>query len=382
MKNDICYSIEDNLKNQLVSIQTPYLKITLDCIVQNYKEFQTALSPYGDVYYSIKANPIPQVIKALSNANAFFDIASKEELDIVLSQGVFPNKICFGNTIKKIKDIEYAYQKGIRLFASDAIMDLKHLREYAPESQVFFRLVTSNEGAQWPLSFKFGTDIKNVKTLIKTAIKYHLEPVGVSFHVGSQQQSITQWKNAILMAKSIFEYAQSEGIKLSILNLGGGFCSNYIEKNLSITAQINEIKFYLEEIFDQEIPKIMIEPGRAIVADSGIIKSQVLLIADRPYHDVPWLYLDVGLFNGLMESMGEAIKYPLSCSKKNIKTMPFILAGPTCDSLDVIYQNYHYQLPVDITAGDYVYFHQTGAYTYSYSSVEFNGYKPLKIIVE
>ena len=207
-----------------------------------------------------------------------------------------------------------------------------------------------------------------------------LTPYGISFHVGSQQRDIGQWNDAIAKTKYLFEsIEEEEGIKLSMINMGGGFPAHYIQPTNELKEYASEITRYLQDDFGEDIPMIVLEPGRSLVADSGILSSEVVLISRKNNTALQrWVYLDTGKFNGLIETLDESIKYPIITEKDGGKESEVILAGPTCDSADIMYEDAKYKLPVDLKIGDKVYWLSTGAYTSSYASVSFNGFPPIK----
>ena len=206
-----------------------------------------------------------------------------------------------------------------------------------------------------------------------------LDAYGISFHVGSQQRDIGAWDAAIAKAKVIFERLKDEdGINLQMINIGGGFPANYITKANEVTTYAEEINRFLEEDFGDEIPKIILEPGRSLVGNAGILVSEVVLISRKSHTSLNrWVFTDVGKFSGLIETLDESIKYPIYVEKEG-ELEEVVIAGPTCDSADIMYENYKYGLPLNLAIGDRMYWLTTGAYTTSYSAVEFNGFPPLK----
>ena len=357
---------------------TPFLALDLTVVGERYHELEEGF-PDADIFYAVKANPADEVIQELANAGSSFDIASPQELDKVLRCGVTPDRMSYGNTIKKASAVKYFYEKGVRLFATDSDADLRNIAVNAPGSMVYVRVLTDgSEGADWPLSRKFGCNPEMAIELAVLAQELGLEPYGVSFHVGSQQRDIDVWDGAIAKVKTIYERLFSEyGIELKMMNMGGGFPANYLQKTNDFATYAEEIKRFLKEDFGERAPRIILEPGRSLVGDAGIIVSEVVLISRKSTTALErWVYTDVGMFNGLIETLGEAIKYPLATSKGG-PVEEVILAGPTCDSLDIMYEQHKYELPLSLEIGDYVYWQSTGAYTTSYSSIEFNGFPPL-----
>ena len=341
-----------------------------------------ACFPYANTYYAVKANPEVAVLEILRDRGCNFDIASRYELDKVLSLGVGGDRVSFGNTIKKIKDIRYAYEKGVRLFASDSEADLRNIAEAAPGSKVFVRILTEgSQTADWPLSRKFGCHVDMAIELCIMARDLGLKPYGISFHVGSQQRDIGAWDSAIAKVKWIFErLKEEENIEMKMVNLGGGFPANYISRTNPLETYAEEITRFLKEDFGDELPDVILEPGRSLAANAGILVSEVVLVSRKNRTGLDrWVYTDIGKFGGFVETMDEAIKYPLYVEKDG-DTEEVIIAGPTCDSADILYEQYKYELPLSLEAGDRMYWFSTGAYTTTYRAIEFNGFPPLKTI--
>ena len=367
----------DRLKAFSDDKETPFLVVLLDMVQQKFEEFRASF-PYAKIYYAVKANPGKDLLTMLRDLGACFDIASIYELNRVLDLGVSPDRVSFGNTIKKAKHIREAYEKGVRLFVTDSEADVRNLAEEAPGSRVFFRVLMEALTADWPLSRKFGCQPRMVTELVSLAADLGLEPHGISFHVGSQQREISAWDAAIAKANYLFEWMEEEHIHLKAMNMGGGFPADYLSKTNPLSVYAEEINRYMNLHFGDDVPEIYLEPGRGLVGEAGILVSEVVLISKKSKTDLKrWVYTDVGKFNGLIETMEESIKYPVY-TEKNGETGDVILAGPTCDSQDIMYEDFKYQLPLSLDIGDRIYWLSTGAYTASYSSVEFNGFPPLK----
>lgn len=366
--------------------QTPFLVVDLSRIKTKFEEM-VELFPKAKIHYAMKASPAVEVIELLASLGSNFDCASIYELDRVLSVGVEPERISYGNTIKKAAHVKYAYDKGIRLYATDSKADLQNIAEQAPGSKIFVRiLVQGSETAEWPLSRKFGCHPDMAIDLLVQAKQLGLEPYGISFHVGSQQKDVAAWDDALAKVKYMSDWMKyEEGIKLKMINLGGGFPTNYISEVNPIKVYADEINRYLAEDYadEEDMPEIILEPGRSLVGGSGVLVSEVVLISRKSRTDLTrWVYTDVGLFQGLIETLGEAIKYPVYTPKMETSTDAgtVVLAGPTCDSTDIMYEETNYKLPQELEIGDRIYWLTTGAYTNSYSSVEFNGFPPLEVV--
>jgi ornithine decarboxylase len=356
---------------------TPCLIVDLSLVEQNYLDMRHAL-PDSQIYYAVKANPAMEILKLLVGLGSRFDTASLAEIRMVLDAGAKPEHISFGNTIKKQSDIAAAFALGVRMFAFDSEAELNKLALAAPGSQVFCRILTSGAGADWPLSRKFGCDVAMAESLLKAAPGKGLTPVGVSFHVGSQQRDPEQWDNALAETAALFRRLEAEGVYLTLVNLGGGFPTKYRKEIASTDSYGVAINHALARHFGNRLPNTIIEPGRAMVGNAGVIHTEVVLISRKSANDNRrWVYLDIGKFGGLAETMDEAIQYPIT-SDRDGPTEAVILAGPTCDSADVLYEKADYQLPLSLEIGDKLEIKATGAYTTTYSSVAFNGFQPLE----
>lgn len=366
-------------------LETPFVVVNLDVVKRNYLALKKNF-PFADVYYAVKANPQDKIISMLAELGSHFDIASRYELNQVLRLGVAPERLSYGNTIKKERDVEYFYEKGVRLFATDSKEDLKTIAEKAPGSKVYVRILVENtSSADWPLSRKFGCHPDMAYDLLIQARDTGLIPYGISFHVGSQQRDIGQWNEALVKTRYLMDsLEEEEDIKLQMINMGGGFPAHYITPANELEDYATEITRYLEEDFGEDRPRIILEPGRSLVGDSGILGAEVVMVSKKTNTALfKWVYLDAGVMNGLFETINESIKYPIVTSKDmpGAKTGQVVLAGPTCDSMDIMYEDYKYLLPKSLKVGDRVYFLSTGAYTSSYASIEFNGFPPIKTYI-
>ena len=358
---------------------TPCLVIDLDIVRAKYEALQK-LWPKARIYYAVKANPAPEIISALAALGANFDLASAGEIDLCLGLRIPPQRLSFGNTIKRESAIARARTDGIGLFAFDSIAELEKLARSAAGSRVFCRMLPiENKGAEWPLTRKFGCESHMAIDLLIQAKKLGLAPVGLSFHVGSQQTDPQQWGAAIAHAAWIFHGCARQGVNLELLNLGGGLPAHYRETVPPLEAYTEAIEATLTKEFASSRPQIMIEPGRYLVGDAGVLRTEIVLIARKSAQEHErWIFLDAGLYNGLDETLNERIHYRIRTSRDRGPGGPAILAGPTCDSTDVLYRRHPYELPLDLEIGDTVDFLSAGAYTASIASVAFNGFPPIQ----
>jgi ornithine decarboxylase len=359
----------------------PCLVVDLDVVRDNFAAFSRAL-PDSRVYYAVKANPAPEILKLLADLGSSFDCASVAEVDMALGAGATPDRISYGNTIKKERDIAAAWQRGIRLFAVDSVEEVDKIARAASGSRVFCRILVENDGAEWPLSRKFGCMPAMAIDVLEHAHRQGLDAFGVSFHVGSQQPNPEAWDKALAAAAGVFRTLSDRGIQLRMVNLGGGFPAKYLKKIPLVKTYGRAISNALRKHFGNRIPETIIEPGRGMVGEAGVIKAEVVLISKKGAdEETRWVYLDIGKFGGLAETMDEAIRYPIRTAHDRDAKSPCIIAGPTCDSVDVLYEKAPYDLPVSLSIGDEVLIEGTGAYTTTYASVAFNGFEPLRSYV-
>ena len=355
-------------------IQTPFLLVDREKVREKVSLIGSHIRN-AKVFYAVKANPDIEIIKFLNKLKTGFEIASEGELELLTSIGVDPSRIISSNPVKTLKFLKIAAKAGVNQFSFDSVDEVDKLVKYIPSSKVYVRLTVPNEGSEWPLSRKFGVEPDEALQLLSYAKEKGLNPVGITFHVGSQCTNIYNWNSALDKARTLWDMALGKGIPLRLLNIGGGYPITYTKSVVSIEAIEKNIDQLIYEKFPEDID-IHIEPGRAVVGDAGVFVTSVIGKAKRG--DENWLYLDVGVFNGLMESVG-GIKYSYIVeARKNTKSKKqWTVAGPSCDSFDVIDQNVSLPEP---EVGSLVLILSCGAYTISYAS-EFNGFSIPKTIL-
>ena len=359
----------------------PCVVVDLEVVRDNYRRFARAL-PDTRVFYAVKANPAPEILRLLTLMGSCFDAASVHEMEMVLAAGATADRISYGNTIKKERDVARAFELGVRLFAVDCVAEVEKIARVAPGSKVFCRILCDGAGAEWPLSRKFGCVPEMAPDVLEHAHRLGLEAYGVSFHVGSQQADVMAWDQALASAAHIFRQCAERGINLSMVNLGGGFPTRYLKDIPEVGTYGDAIFRSLSRHFGNRMPETIIEPGRGMVGNAGVIETEVVLVSKKAETDeVRWVYLDIGKFNGLAETMDEAIRYPIRSERDGDEKVPCVLAGPTCDSVDVLYEKEPYLLPFSIEIGDKLLIEGTGAYTTTYSAGAFNGFPPLRSYV-
>jgi len=352
------------------SIKTPYLEVDLEKIRAAYDRLQKHL-PGIEIYYAMKCNPNPEIMRTVLDCGGQFEISSANEMRKAIAVGADPKNILFSNPVKTLDDIKAAYSAGVKHFAFDSYSEVDKLAEGAPDADVYVRLAIPVRKSVVASEGKFGVSIDHARDLVIYAKRCGLNPYGISFHVGSQMLDYESWACAIEHSMKLVEMLNGDGIYLNFLDLGGGFPALYddvMRDNLDKIGKsiIKAIEKYVPNGF-----RIIAEPGRYMVADAGTMVSTVIGVAER--FDKKWLHLDVGADNGLMEAVQTAntLAFPVHDSKESNEKDIFVLTGPTCDSQDTVL----FDIPIsaNIEVGDMVYFECAGAYTTAFTE-SFNGF--------
>ena len=355
--------------------QTPYLSLDVAAAVTRFQRLRTCL-PGTAVHYAVKANPEPALLAGLAAAGSRFDVASPAEVRAALGAGAAPGDLVYSNPIKRREDIAYAARLGVTLFVVDSIEETQKVAAAAPGSSVLCRILTTGEGSDWALSRKYGCSVDQAVHILRSAAAVGLDAAGISFHVGSQQRDPAAWGPPIAASARVFETLRADGLTPWLLDLGGGFPAHLEGGCPPLASYGAAIELFLRKHFGDHRPQTIVEPGRAVVADAGTLVSTVIAVVWRG--DTRWVFLDAGVFTGLVETLDEAIRYRLRTSADGGPAGPCVLAGPTCDSADVLYEQVPVQLPLSLSEGDTVRLLSTGAYTTCYSTVGFNGFAPLR----
>ena len=356
---------------------TPCLVLDVDRVEENFRALHDAL-PLARIYYAVKANPAEPILRRLVGLGSAFDAASFEEIAMCLAAGAQPGAISYGNTIKKVSAIQRAFAAGIDMFAFDSEEELDKLARHAPGAKVYCRILVENKGADWPLSRKFGTTIEAARELMVRAGALGLDPYGLSFHVGSQQMDTGAYEAAIGQVGMLFTDLRDAGVNLRMVNLGGGFPVRYRDEVPTIDRFATAIMNAMTAHFGNDLPEILVEPGRSLVGDAGLVHAEVVLVSRRVKAEpTRWVYLDIGRFGGMAETEGESIKYRIATEHDGGAMGPVCIAGPTCDGADIMYERSNYRLPMALACGDKVELLSAGAYVTTYASQRFNGFAPL-----
>ena len=349
----------------------PFLLIDSSIIRHKTRRFKAAM-PRVRPHYAAKANPDPRVLKTLIEEKSGFEIASTVELDLLLSLGVPASEIYYSNPIKSSSYIKYAATKGVEWYAIDSIEELRKIINIAPNVKMYLRIDTPNIGSDWPLAGKFGAHLADIGEIIHEAARLKADLAGVTFHVGSQCRNPQNWRVGIERAKKVFENMRHKGLHPRLLNIGGGFPVRHTKPIPSIEVIAKVVNAEIADLPDEI--QIMAEPGRYLVSDSACFVCQVVGTATR--NDKRWMYWDAGMFGGMIE-ITEGLHYEILTDRSG-NNVPWSIAGPTCDSVDILMQDE--MLPQTIQEGDFIYILNAGAYTTAYAS-NFNGFPLPDVIV-
>jgi ornithine decarboxylase len=351
--------------------QTPALVIDFNVIQQTYTRFLDAF-PGGQIFYAMKANANPQVVQLVVDRQGGLEIASLAELERSLDAGATGEQIICSNPIKNPIFLQRMHQAGVYAMVVDSTYEVEKVAQYAPGSRVYVRLAVDNHGSVLPLAGKFGVSGEEALDLFDQARDLGLQPIGLSFHVGSQCLSVNNWFNAIRTCGEVWREAEARGHEFYFLDIGGGFpAGHYHDESIPTIERIGALSMEAIEEFIPQVHNLMLvlEPGRGLVGESGRLLATVVGKAKRG--DAMWLYLDAGVFNGLMETYeGFPPVVSLLNEPAHDETERYTLAGPSCDSCDVIARN---MLMPEINIGDKLVFFDAGAYTNEYA-VAFNGF--------
>lgn len=365
-------SLSPRLLSEL-DLPTPFLVGDLAMLRDRFRSFHDAL-PGVQPFFAVKCNSSPQVLGAALDVGASFEVASLGELRLVQETGVDPRDVLYSNTVKPPAHIAGAAESGLWRFAFDSEGELRKIARNAPGSAVYVRVRVDDSHSVFPLSRKFGAEPHEARALMQRARTLGLRPYGITFHVGSQCGSTSAWALAIASVGRLMRQLLSDGIRVEMLNIGGGFPAWYGDE----VPDIAEIGTVVNRAFSQYLPYlpalVAAEPGRHMVAETAVLVSTILGREVRAGEQ--WLYLDVGAYNGLMETQ-QALgqwRFPLWSSRPDhaaCRQIPFTITGPSCDSADTMF--YEQLLPETLAEGDRIFIASAGAYTLSYAS-NFNGF--------
>ena len=360
---------------------TPIFVIDHEKIRQNYREFRQYM-PDVQVYFAVKANSTPSIVKTLYDLGGSFDVASLPEFMIVYEniKGMPENerldwiwdKIIYANTIKPIETLQVLDQYK-PLVTFDNHEELKKIRQYAPHAGLVLRLRVPNTGSMVELSSKFGADPGEAVDLIEEAFGKDLVVEGLSFHVGSQCTNFENYMQALQLSANIIDEAESRlDRKIRILDIGGGFPVKYHPGVKSLRMLAKKLNAEIKRLFPPDM-QILAEPGRFLVANACTLVAKVVGKTIRD--GKPCYYINDGVYHTYSGQIFDHCTYPVLSFKPGERQLSAVF-GPTCDSFDTI--TLSAELP-ELDIGDLVFSENIGAYSIA-SSTYFNGFPPAKVV--
>lgn len=376
MKNDSDAFSPEYLRTH--AHETPCFIFSKKKILENIAEFKSCF-PNALIHYAMKANSEPEILKLFAEEDIGFEVASEYELQWLKDIDVSPYNILYGTSIKPARHIKNFFDYGVEYFVVDSFQEVEKIAANAPGSKVFVRITVNDTGSVFRFSEKFGTTKENILPLFERVREVGLVPYGISFHVGSQASNKRAWALALTEIIPAIEELSLAGITLQAINLGGGFpCNTYASSEETFTLQdIADTTLEAYEKLPYQ-PELILEPGRALVANAGIAIASVIAKVERKEHT--WLFLDAGVYNAFFEAMAYqgSTRYKITSLKGagDSGEKLFAVAGPTGDSPDIITREA--LLPSDVDVGDKLVIHDVGAYSLVCTSI-FNGFPKPKV---
>ncbi|NNM83154.1 MAG: type III PLP-dependent enzyme [Burkholderiales bacterium] len=344
--------------------EKPFLILDSDIVRTKARRFMAAM-PRVTPHFAVKSNPDPRILRVLIEEGAGFEIASIAELDLLMGLGVPAREIYYSNPVKSRNYLEYAAARGVEWYVLDSLEELRKIHSVKADAKLYLRIDTSNVGSDWPLAGKFGAHPQEAGEIVAEAARIGADLAGVTFHVGSQCRNPENWRTGISHAKEVFSEMRKAGLKPRLLNIGGGYPVQHVKPIPSIEGIGKIVNDSIADLPAEM--KIIAEPGRYLVSDAGMFVCRVIGTAIRA--GKRWIYWDAGMFGGIIETT-EGLRYRIETDRKG-RPVPWSVAGPTCDSVDIIMKEE--PLPEDLQEGDFVYIRNAGAYTTAYAS-NFNGF--------
>lgn len=359
------------LKKLVAEHGTPSLFLSDSRLRESYRTLRQALPGVG-LYYAVKSNATPEIISILSDEESFFDVCTNGEIDILRSCNVSADRCIHTHPIKRDSDIRYAIDYGIEIFVADNEFELQKFLPYKDKVKLLIRMSIQNPGCLVNLSHKFGVAPENTWALVKKAHHMGLSFAGISFHAGSQNENALKYIEALEYCRDIYRKAALHGIHFDLIDIGGGFPISYLTSVMPMVQFCQPIIEYLDRYFSSY--RIIAEPGRVLSGPSMTLATRVMGKSLR--NGVWWYYLDEGMYGSFSGKMYDHADYPMFVEGDE-KRYNSVLAGPTCDSIDVIYENIN--LPL-LEIGDLLMFTSMGSYTVA-SASNFNGFPKAKIVL-
>lgn len=355
------------------TLPTPFLVLSTSRVHATIRTLRRCL-PRVELFYAMKSNPDPELLRLLSGLVDGIDVASYGEVVLADAAGVSPDRLFHSNPIKKESDITECVRHGIRWFTFDNVDEIPKLQAQAPGADVLLRVAIQNASCVVDLGAKFGAQECDAVPLMGAARAAGLNVRGVAFHVGSQSTDPAIYLTALMAARGVFDQAASVGLDLDTLDIGGGFPVSYRTEVPGLDEFCKVISQGLTDLFPESV-RVIAEPGRCI--SGGAMTLVVRVIGRSMRNGVPWYFIDDGVYGAFSGKLFDHCDYPLMPMKKGPAT-ECVVAGPTCDSIDIVARDQ--RLP-ELEIGDLLLVPGMGAYTKA-SATSFNGFVPPVTVVE
>jgi len=351
---------------------SPLLIIDCQRVREQYRKLHKAL-PGVDLHYALKPLPHPAVVETIVEMGGWLDLATTGETQLVTRMGIDPARCIHTHPIKRDIDIRNALHLGVKVFVADNPDEVRKFEAYRDRAELLLRVSFRSPGAVVDLSRKFGCDPEDLLELARLAHKLAIPVRGLSFHVGSQATDPSKHVEAIEVCAKLMQKARKERLgAFDTLDIGGGYPIEYGQKVADIGRFCAPIRAALAKLPARV--RTIAEPGRYICGPAAIGVATVMGRAKREGHW--WYYLDDGLYGSYSGQLFDHAKYPVESLKESDEKFPSVLAGPTCDSIDVIAENL--MLP-QLKAGDLIVGRAMGAYTWA-SASEFNFFPKATVV--
>ncbi len=373
MKKDKPFQLSQEAVEKLAkSYGTPLLVLSLEQIKANYECLRKYM-PRVRIFYAIKSNPHPEILKTMIDLGSCFDVASDGEIRVLSAMGVSGDRFIYANPVKMGVGFKACRDCGVKNMTFDSASEIYKIKEECPDATVLLRLRIDNSSAHVDLNKKFGASRENALELMLKAKEAGLDMAGVAFHVGSQTITSDPYLNALDIAREVFEEAKAAGLDLRILDIGGGFPIPEPRARFNLPEMLKQISARLDEDFPET--EIWAEPGRYICGTAVNLITSVIGVTERGGQ--PWYFLDDGLYGTFSGVIFDQWDFKLISFKEGDERVAATFAGPSCDSLDIMFRG---RMTVPLEVGDLLLVPSCGAYT-SASATTFNGFSKAQFVV-
>jgi ornithine decarboxylase len=364
--------LPEHIERLVEEFGSPLLIVDCARVRTQYRKLQRAL-PGVDLHYALKPMPHAAVVRSVVDEGGWLDLATTGEVQLAARLGVAPDRCIHTHPIKRDRDIRNALEYGVRTFVADNPDEVRKFRTYGDRVSLLLRVSFRSPGAVCDLSRKFGCDPEDAVALARLAAKQGTDVQGFSFHVGSQAPDALKHVEAIEAVARLLAQARRERLgTLTTLDIGGGFPIDYMQRAVDIGRFCAPIRQALAKL--PKRVRLIAEPGRYIIGPAAIGVATVMGRARREGHW--WYYLDDGLYGSYSGQLYDHARYPVEALRQGGEQLPAVLAGPTCDSIDVIAENL--MLP-ELKCGDLIVGRAMGAYTWA-SASEFNFFPKATVV--